>query len=251
MSSSFNTKETILKINRKYCNQLESYPLSTKAITLAFFALFNEQLASFFAGDIKKLNVKIPLTKYSFFIPHTLTSKVPLMGLFALIINAPLTHYGYRIIQKLVPSPLTPRKRLLQILLSTGVITPIFCACFVSWIGLINNLSKFKNIFKNNENDKSLTLKLKSLISVFIKTVVSSLKSSYIRVVSTSIVTSPVFMFLAQKFIIPEAWAVFFAFCYFIVGTYNNTKVKILQKKLREQGKTSKEDQNSVDKKNL
>lgn len=226
------TKEILIKLNTKYCKQLKSKPLTTKAITLVFFALLNEQLASFFAGEIKKFKFKLYPTNLNISLPHTLTTRVPLMGLFALLVNAPLTHYGYKIIQKLVPLPLTPRKKFLQICLSTGILTPIFCACFVSWIGFINNLSTIKNKFQNDSN--SILKKLKNSLKFISIIILSSLKSSFVKVASTSIVTSPIFMILAQKFIIPEAWTVFFAFCYFIVGTYNNTKVKLTQKRKRE-----------------
>lgn len=236
----------VSKLNTSYTNQLKSKPLTTKALTLVFFALLNEQLASFFAGDIKKFKIKLPYTKLNVFLPHTLTRRVPLMGLFAFLINAPLTHYGYQLIQKLVPSPLTPRKKILQIVLSTGVITPIFCACFVSWIGLINNLSKIKENFQN-DNAKLLLKKLQNSFKFIVSIITSSLKSSYVRVASTSVITSPIFMLLAQKFVIPEGWAVFFAFCYFIVGTYNNTKVKLAQK----QKNLDKEETKPVDDKKL
>lgn len=228
------TRTTILRFNSRYCQQLQARPLTTKAVTLVFFAMLNEQLASFFAGDIKKVTAHIPFTKCEVCVPHTVTSRVPLMGLFALLVNTPLTHYGYRLIQKLVPSPLTPRKRLLQILLSTGIITPVFCACFVSWIGLINNLSKIKDAFQHDQATCLLT-KLRNSLRFVSTIILSALKSSFVKVASTSVVTSPVFMVLAQKFVIPEGWAVFFAFCYFIVGTYNNTRVKLEQKRQQKQ----------------
>lgn len=226
------TKDILIKLNTKYCNQLKSKPLTTKAITLVFFALLNEQLASFFAGDIRKLKFRLRPTNLNVTLFHTLTTRVPLMGLFALLINAPLTHYGYKIIQRLIPSPLTPRKKFLQICLSTGILTPIFCACFVSWIGFINNLSAIKNKFQNDSN--SFLIRLKNSLKFISTIIISSLKSNFVKVASTSIITSPIFMILAQKFVIPEAWTVFFAFCYFIVGTYNNTKVKLAQKRKRE-----------------
>lgn len=225
---------TIAELNRKYCQQLQAKPLPTKALTLVFFALLNEQLASFFAGDIKKIKVNA-----HFSIPHTITQRVPLMGLFALLINAPLTHYGYKWIQQLVPLPLTPRKRVLQIMLSTGIITPVFCACFVSWIGLINNLKSFKDQW--GIENLSVLLKVKKLTKLLLSTITSSLKANFVRVCSTSVITSPLFMVFAQKFVLPEAWTVFFAFCYFIVGTYNNTRVKITQKKLRQQQEKDKQ----------
>lgn len=227
------TKDTLLKLNRKYCNELQSKPLTTKALTLVFFALLNEQLACFFAGDIHKFKFKLPLSNQEISIPHTLTSKVPLMGLFAFLINAPLTHYGYRYIQKVIPPPLTSRKKFLQILLGTGVITPIFCASFVSWIGLMNHLSDIKNKFQNDKA-KSFIKKLQNSLKFISTIILTSLKHSFLKVATTSAATSPIFMLIAQKFIMPEGWAVFFAFCYFILGTYNNTKVKHAHKRQRE-----------------
>ncbi|TID22607.1 hypothetical protein CANINC_003267 [Pichia inconspicua] len=212
-------------LNKKYTETLHRKPLLTKALTLTFLALLNEQLASLFAGDIKSFKVGSELS-----IPHLLSEKVPLMGIFAFFINAPVTHYGYSLIQKLVPSPLTPRKKLLQILLSTGIITPILSALFVSWIGLINNISAFKKILKKNSSDK-----ISDFIKAFKKTIYQALKSNFLQVTYTSALTSPLFMLFAQKFVIPEAWTVFFAICYFVVGTYNNTLVKQNQIKLKKE----------------
>lgn len=225
--------QLLLDLNKRYTNQLQKKPLLTKSLTLIFFALLNEQLASFFAGDIQCLKLSDNINIY-----HTLTSRVPLMGVFAGLINAPFTHYGYQLIQKLVPAPLTTRKKILQILLSTGIITPIFCAFFVSWIGIINNLKLLLNQLKSNSQNTTLKLKLINFFKLIGKIVKNSLFTNFIRVSSTSVITSPIFMLLAQKFVIPEAWSVFFAFCYFIVGTYNNTKVKLNQKRAKEEEKS-------------
>ena len=200
-------------LNSQYTAALSKRPLSTKAATLVVLALLNEQLASVFAGE------------------SPFTTRVPLMGLFAGVINAPLSHYGYMLIQKLVPAPLNKRKRILQILLSTGVITPIFCACFVVWVGLINNVKQLKTCKSGQE----LVARMRSVIT-------SALVNNYVRVSTTSVLTSPLFMLAAQKWIRQDAWAVFFALCYFVLGTYNNTKVKLMQKKKREECNDKYED---------
>lgn len=230
------SSQLLLDLNAKYTHQLQKKPLLIKSLTLIFFALLNEQLASFFAGDIQSCKLFENVHIY-----HTLTSKVPLMGVFAGLINAPLTHYGYKLIQKLVPSPLTPRKKLLQILLSTGVLTPIFCACFVSWIGLINNLKVLMDQLK--DKNANLKVKINRFLGLVGKIIKNSLVNNFIKVSSTSVITSPIFMLLAQKFVTPEAWSVFFAFCYFVVGTYNNTKVKLNQKKARDEKKAGESDE--------
>lgn len=224
-------------LNSKYSALLKSDPLKTKAATLVFFALFNEQLASLFAGDIQYSHIPIPFTNKSVEIPHTLTHKVPLMGIFACLINTPITHFGYNLIHKIIPAPLTPKKKFLQILLSTGIITPIFCASFVCWIAFINNLSRFKNV-----EGKNILKKLQNYSRILTSISIKALKASFLKVFSTSAITSPIFMSFAQRFVAPEAWAVFFAFCYFIVGTYNNTKVKSAQMKLKKQTEEDSQD---------
>lgn len=228
---------TIATLNRRYTQKLNSNPLLTKALTLAFFALLNEQLASLFAGDIQELVVTRNVS-----LPHTITAKVPLMGVFAALVNAPITHYGYRLINRVIPAPLTTRKKVLQILLGTGVVTPIFCACFVSWVGIINSLQKLKDEYKRGGD---WIAKLKNVIKHMILIVRTSLKTNFIKVTTTSVFANPVFMFLAQKFVAPEAWAVFFALCYFIVGTYNNTRVKLAQRKLKRRQKDDGYDRKS------
>lgn len=213
------------ELNRKYAEVLRKKPLLTKALTLTLLAVLNEQLASLFAGDVKNFKIGSKLS-----IPHAMSEKVPLMAIFAFFINAPFSHYGYALIQKLVPSPLTPMKKILQILLSTGIITPTFSALFVSWIGLINNITAFKKILKKKSSSK-----LSDLIKTMKKTILTALKSNYFQVTYTSALTSPLFMLFAQKFVIPEAWTVFFAVCYFILGTYNNTIVKKTQIRLKKE----------------
>ncbi|KAH3670439.1 hypothetical protein OGAPHI_000954 [Ogataea philodendri] len=210
-------------LNKKYLDTLEKRPLATKAVTAAVLNGLNEQLASLFAGDSKEYTVK--LGSKSITISHSITKRVPLMFLYGLLINGPFSHYSYKLLQKVYRPPLSKKLKLAQILTSMATITPIISALMVSYISLIANLKLAK--VKDLESAKSQ-------LSEALQKVKLALQKSLFSVIRSSWISSPIFILVAQRFLKPNQWAVFFNFCYFVLGTYNNTLIKRKQKEQRD-----------------
>ncbi|GMG24819.1 unnamed protein product [Ambrosiozyma monospora] len=212
-------------LNRKYLQLLSKYPLLTKSVTALILNAFNEQIASFVAGDLKEFTIKIGSKEFK--IKHTLTARVPLMALYGFLLNAPIAHYGYKLLNKFIRPPLSGKKKLGQILTSMITITPFISVVTVSYIALINN-ANFNQLAKLliNRDITGLKQELKRLYN----SIKNSLYNSLFSVIKSSWISGPIFMFIAQKFLEPNLWTVFFSVCYFVLGTYNNAQVKMKAK---------------------
>ncbi|EDK44103.1 conserved hypothetical protein [Lodderomyces elongisporus NRRL YB-4239] len=200
-------------LNVQYLAYLVKYPLLTKSITAGVFCGLNETTASVVTGDYKEtkicgINVK-----------HVLSSKLLKMIIYGSLIATPISHNMYAVINKIFKAPLTPKQKILQILTSLLTVTPTLAACFVSWISLINNYRPGKEFNLKNELYRIYTI------------VKAGLRKGYLPVLKSSLVTSFFALIVAQKFVKPELWVVFFNLVYFVLGTYQNTKLKMQQKK--------------------
>ena len=117
----------------------------------------------------------------------------------------PISHYMYFIINnKIFKGPLTKSGKILQILTSLSTVTPTLAACFVSWIALINN-------YKLPKGSINPIAELNKIVAI----VRAGLKKGYFGVLKSSLVTSSVALVIAQKFVPPELWVVFFNVVYF------------------------------------
>ncbi|CDK28882.1 unnamed protein product [Kuraishia capsulata CBS 1993] len=58
----------------------------------------------------------------------------------------------------------------------------------------------------------------------------SAYQKSLFAVMKSSWITTPIAMAIAQNYLSPNIWVVFFNVVYFVLGTYNNTLVKISRK---------------------
>ncbi|VEU21521.1 DEKNAAC102511 [Brettanomyces naardenensis] len=213
-------------LNRVYLQYLNKYPLLTKALACALFGALNEQLASLISGDLKFLSFKVG--KRNVTIPHTFTSKVPLMAFYGFAVSAPLSHYGYKVLNELFGSGLNLPGRLLQILVSMATFTPVMSFLTVAFITFVANVD-FNRLTKllRERNFDALKVELLNLYN----RIKSGLQKSLLPVIKSSWISSPIFMAFAQRFLEPNQWAIFFAFCYFVLGTYNNVTVKLAQGK--------------------
>ncbi|ODQ79867.1 hypothetical protein BABINDRAFT_171456 [Babjeviella inositovora NRRL Y-12698] len=183
---------------------LASNPLLTKAVTAAILVSLNEQIASLLAGDLQTMRV------CSLKFLHTLTVKVPLMALYGFAISAPISHFGYDILNKIFQPPLSGKAKLLQILTSLVTITPLSGACFVAYLALLN--------LKALPTATTCGAKLQNAVEA-IKT---NWKNNLLPVLRTSWIVSPLVTFLAQTYVPPQLWVIFFNVIYFFLGTGQN-----------------------------
>ncbi|ODV61423.1 uncharacterized protein ASCRUDRAFT_69925 [Ascoidea rubescens DSM 1968] len=223
-------------LNYKYLYYLSKYPLLTKSLTAGFLAALNEIIATVVSRDFKNceenkyrefINNKLKLKSLPIGVVKTvdtlisvlINKKVILLTLYGLFINAPLSHVFYKKLHKLKifkQYPLTFKKKLLQVFISLTCFTPFITLIFISFIGLINKLN-FKNF------------SLKSIKEI----VVSTLKANYFSALKVSWIVTPSSVLFAQHYLHPNTWTVFFAVVYFIIGTLENTQVKLRLKKAK------------------
>lgn len=199
-------------LNLQYQRALATNPLLTKCLTAAALSVLNEVIATSVAGDYKistVLNQKIK---------HPLSWKLPLFALFSAGVSAPVTHYGYKWLNTLFKAPLSTKQKLLQILTSMITLTPFLGTLFVAFISIVNMKPQLQSL--GNDELKRAWLTVKTAWS---KSLLSVLKSSWL--------TGPVVIAFSQKFLKPELWVPFNQLCYFVLGTSQNTFMKLAAKK--------------------
>lgn len=199
------------RLNDEYLKYLSRYPLLTKSITAGILAALNESIASLVTKDIK--TQKITVRNRTIQLKHVFSPKILTMILYGSLIVTPISHVMYGFINKIFKGPnLSKTKKIGQILTSLSTVTPALGAIYVSWLSIINNYETW------SQDIKKIPLVVKQ-----------GLKQSYFTILKTSVMTSLVSLTIAQNFIDPELWVVFFNFVYFIIGTFQNIKVKKAQ----------------------
>lgn len=209
-------------INQLYLQYLQKYPLVTKSVTSGVLNGLNEILASHVTKD--------SATASEF------KSKVIKMVIYGSFLLTPLSHTLYGILHKLFDKlsggkPLTAKLKLLQVLASLSTITPILCGLFTAWTSLINNYSSGDQAFANPVE------KLGQEITRMKRVIKNGLHLNYGRILKSSLITSGVSLVIAQNYIAPELWVVFFNAIYFVLGTYQNIKQKQASKDAQQESK--------------
>lgn len=115
------TEQTLLY---KYLGQLATHPLRTKAITNATLNAIQEIAASFLAGEKTKEGSYI-------------SERVPKMMIYGAFVSAPISHVLVTTLQKLFEGRTTPRDKLLQIIASLMIVSPIQNSAFLVSMAII------------------------------------------------------------------------------------------------------------------
>lgn len=212
-----------MSLNEKYLQHLKKHPLLTKAVTTAVLSLLNESIASLISRDLKTLKVCKSIT-----LRHPFSVKLLLLALFGGCINAPITHFGFKYLNKLIRPPLTVRKQLLQIVTSLLTITPVLSTLLVSYISVINSKKPFEV--------RKLLLNQDGELSRAAATIRLGLQTSLLTVMKTSWIVSPLTLVVSQVYIPQELWAVFNNCVFFVLGTAQNTFLKLNNRKAQKKG---------------
>lgn len=205
---------TFQALNAQYLAYLMQYPLLTKSITSGIFSGLNETVSSIITNEYKETKV------LGIKVKHVFSEKLLKMIIYGALIATPISHNMYAVINKIYKPPLSKRQKILQLLTSLLTVTPTISACFVSWISIINNYKR---------SSCNPVTELKKILFI----VKAGLKKGYLPVLKSSLTTSFFALLVAQNFVRPELWVVFFNLVYFVLGTYQNTKLKKLQKQQR------------------
>lgn len=215
---------SLKSLNAKYLGYLAAAPLLTKSITAGCFSGLNEIISSTITNDFAESTIAGVKVK------HFLTPKLLTMIIYGSLIATPISHNLYAVINKIFKGTLSPAQKLLQILTSLSTVTPILAGCFTAWIAIINN-------YKPSGASVVEEIRRISKVAKF------ALTHNYLPILKSSLVTSSVTLVIAQKFIKPELWVVFFNFIYFILGTYQNTNLKRIQKLQRAKKEVKEEEE--------
>ncbi|PYI04367.1 v-SNARE/peroxisomal membrane protein A fusion protein [Aspergillus sclerotiicarbonarius CBS 121057] len=191
------TKELVHKVGNRltgdgylalYLRQLQSNPLRTKMLTSGVLSSLQEILASWIAHDVSKHG-------------HYFSARVPKMALYGMFISAPLGHFLIGILQRVFAGRTSVKAKILQILASNLLVSPIQNAVYLSCMAVIAGARTFHQVR-------------------------ATVRAGFMPVMKVSWVTSPIALAFAQKFLPEHTWVPFFNIVGFVIGTYVNTHTK-------------------------
>lgn len=171
-----------------YLKQLQSNPLRTKMLTSGTLSGLQEFLASWIAHDRSKSG-------------HYFTSRVPKMAVYGALISAPLGHVLISLLQKVFQGRKSLKAKVLQILFSNLIISPIQNSVYLTSMALIAGARTFHQVK-------------------------ATVKAGFWPVMKVSWVVSPISLAFAQQFLPEATWVPFFNIVGFIIGTYINAHTK-------------------------
>ncbi|GLI74168.1 hypothetical protein PoHVEF18_002402 [Penicillium ochrochloron] len=171
-----------------YLKQLQHNPLRTKMLTSGVLSGLQELLASWLAHDVGKHG-------------HYFSSRIPKMSLYGMFIAAPLGHVLIGILQKIFAGRTSLKAKILQILVSNLIISPIQNSVYLTSMAIIAGARTFHQVR-------------------------ATVKAGFLPVMKVSWVTSPLALAFAQKFLPEHTWVPFFNIIGFFIGTYVNTHTK-------------------------
>ncbi|OBA24369.1 hypothetical protein METBIDRAFT_77170 [Metschnikowia bicuspidata var. bicuspidata NRRL YB-4993] len=207
-----------MTINARYLAALSKNPLLVKMATSGVLSSLNEISASIFSGQFQ--NKKLRLFGKEKTVSHPFSSKIGLMVIYGALMSTPVAHYYYGLLSKVFGGKQTSRVKLLQLVTTLCTLSPFLSGLYVSWLSIINSYQC---------SSEGLRTNLSRLVSV----IKAGLKNNFWLVYRTSAITMLIALALAQNFVPPELWVVFTNFIFFVVGTVQNTKIKIRQRNER------------------
>ncbi|OAL05225.1 hypothetical protein IQ06DRAFT_322638 [Phaeosphaeriaceae sp. SRC1lsM3a] len=171
-----------------YLKQLQSNPLRTKILTSGTLSGLQEFLASWIAHDRSKSG-------------HYFTSRVPKMALYGALVSAPLGHVLISLLQKVFQGRKSLKAKIMQILVSNLIISPIQNSVYLVSMALIAGARTFHQVR-------------------------ATVKAGFWPVMKVSWIVSPISLAFAQQFLPESTWVPFFNIIGFIIGTYINAHTK-------------------------
>lgn len=177
----------------RYNSLLQKYPLLTKSFTGAILSAIGELISQWLTvrGPEKLKKLKL--------------IKVACMLLYGATVNAPINHYGYKWIQDYTIKKVDVKwRKIAQLGASWFIVSP------VQVFGLLMVLTTINS-------EKRITM----------GKIQNAIKNRYVPMLSSSLVSSTVLISVAQRYISPEKWSVFFSFAYACLGVGQNVYLKL------------------------
>ncbi|KAI0734505.1 hypothetical protein C8Q72DRAFT_873040 [Fomitopsis betulina] len=200
-----------------YLAQLAAHPLRTKAVTSGVLQLFQEVLATHFAGvPARKVPKDAPLYAHAL-ARAKIESKAPKMTLYGMLVSAPIGHVLVGVTQRLFAGKTGLSAKIGQLLVANLVVAPIQIAVYLSCTAIINGARSVEEVKK-------------------------TVKAGFMSVLRATWMTLPLTIVIAQRYLAPELWVPFMNLVQFITGTYFNTKLKKIRMAMEKKDREEKRD---------
>ncbi|CAG8473800.1 8101_t:CDS:2 [Paraglomus occultum] len=196
-----------------YLNQLQTHPLRTKAITSGLLSGLQEYVAQELSGTSRQRKGKGRADHIGNY--AGLDEKVVKMALYGFFISGPLNHVMFETLNRAFKGRTGAGAKLLQIVVSQIIITPIQNTVYLVAMAIIAGMNKSGQIY-------------------------ASVKRSILPILTMSWIVSPIAIGFAQKFLPPQLWVPFFNCVGFIFGVMANTKAKRAQSQNKEERDSNK-----------
>ncbi|SCV03438.1 LAMI_0H08152g1_1 [Lachancea mirantina] len=200
-----------------YNDLLKKYPLLTKSVTGALLAALGELISQVITSrDGDPVSAKRSLgQRLKELVLKPQYRKILLMFLYGGLVNAPINHFCYQWITKVTTKHVTTVRwrRLSQLCGSWFIVSPIQVLFLITAL-TVSNLQNSAADFKE--------LRAKIL---------QNIKHRYLPMLSSGIISSSVFVSIAQQCISPEKWSLFLSFAYAFLNTGQNVYMKMKSSK--------------------
>ncbi|CAB5157286.1 hypothetical protein RhiirA5_360708 [Rhizophagus irregularis] len=196
-----------------YLQQLHTNPLRTKAITSGMLSGLQEFVAQELSGTSRRRKGKAKEIDQS----NLIDEKILKMALYGFLVSGPLNHLLFEMLNKLFKNRTGDSSKLMQILTSQLIITPIQNTVYLIAMAVIGGINDPAQIRK-------------------------TVRKSLWPIMKMSWIVSPMAMGFAQRFLPPQLWVPFFNLVGFVFGVIANTKAKKVQ-----QRKLDNKDQDELD----
>lgn len=195
-----------------YNGLLAKHPLLVKSITGALLSslgeLISQWTAILYGGNGSESGSRE--TTWIRLIREPKILKVFLMFCYGGLVNAPINHFMYGRITKVTSTYFKSAgtRSVAQLLAALSLVSPVQVLFLVTTLTVVNT---------HFDGDVG---KLWAHIK-------RSVKSKYVKILTSSCVSTTVLVSFAQKYIEPQKWSVFFSFAYAILGTSQNIYLKL------------------------
>ncbi|CAG8504375.1 3544_t:CDS:2 [Ambispora gerdemannii] len=184
-----------------YLTELTVHPLRTKAATSGILSALQEYVAQELSGSRKE---KLKEVEKKTIFGSENNDRVVKMAIYGFFISGPLGHFLFETLNKVFKGRTTSSAKLLQLIASNLIISPIQNAVFLAAMAIIAGVKNPAHIY-------------------------GAVRASIWGLMKITWVVSPLTMAYAQRFLEPKLWVPFFNIVGFIFGVVANTKAKRVQ----------------------
>ncbi|CAG8617641.1 13398_t:CDS:2 [Ambispora leptoticha] len=184
-----------------YLSELTAHPLRTKAVTSGILSGLQEYIAQELSGSRKR---KLKQIEKKTIFGSENNERVVKMVIYGFFISGPLGHFLFQTLNKVFAGRTTSGAKLLQIIASNLIISPIQNAVFLAAMAIIGGVKTPAHVY-------------------------GVVRDSLWKLMRISWVVSPLTMAYAQRYLEPKLWVPFFNLVGFIFGVVANTKAKRVQ----------------------